>query len=61
MGRLMVALDPIQDALTRGRAEESADRVALLRAVTDWYRVAMPGLLTHDRAEPSVRGATAAS
>ena len=46
MGRLMVALDQIQDALTLGRAEESADRVALLRAVTDWYRVAMPTLLT---------------
>jgi hypothetical protein len=42
MGRLMVALDQIQDALTLGRAEESAGRVALLRAVTDWYRVAMP-------------------
>lgn len=46
MGRLMVALDQIQDVLTPGRAEESGDRVALLRAVTDWYRVDMPLLLT---------------
>ena len=46
MGRLMVALDQIQNALTRARAEESADRVTLLRAVTDWYRAAMPTLLT---------------
>lgn len=46
MGRLMVALDQIQDVLTPGRAEESEDRVALLRAVTDWYRVDMALLLT---------------
>ena len=36
MGRLMVALDQIQIALTPGRAEESVERIALLRAVTDW-------------------------
>ena len=46
MGRLMVALDQIQNALTLGRDEESADQVSLLRAVTDWYRVAMPVRLT---------------
>src|SRR5262249_54085134 len=46
MGRLMVALDQIQNALTLGQAEESTEQVALLRAVTDWYRVAMPALLT---------------
>jgi TPR repeat protein len=42
----MVALDQIQDVLIPGRAEESADRVPLLRAVADWYRVDMPVLLT---------------
>ena len=46
MGRLMVALDQIQNVLTPGRSEESTDQIALLRAVTDWYRVAMPTLLT---------------
>lgn len=45
MGHLMVALDQIQNALIPGRGEASADRVALLRAVTDWYRVAMPAVL----------------
>ena len=46
MGRLMVALDQIRDALIPGDAEESAGRVALLRVVIDWYRLAMPTLLT---------------
>jgi hypothetical protein len=46
MGRLMVALDQIQEALTPGSSEETTDRIALLRAVTDWYRAGMPTLLT---------------
>jgi tetratricopeptide (TPR) repeat protein len=46
MGRLMVALDQIQSLLIPGSSEESADRVTLLRAVTDWYRISMPTLLT---------------
>ncbi len=56
MGRLMVAPDQIQDALISGRAEESADQVALVHAVTDWYRVAMPALLTR----PALRALQAA-
>jgi tetratricopeptide (TPR) repeat protein len=46
MGRLMVSLDQIHQALTPGRGEESNDRIALLRAVTDWRRAAMPTPLT---------------
>jgi tetratricopeptide (TPR) repeat protein len=48
IGRLMVALDQIQNALTPGVDETSSDRVSLLRAITDWWRVDMPGLLTRD-------------
>jgi hypothetical protein len=36
MGRLMVALDQLQNFLTPGRSEESTAQVALLRSVTDW-------------------------
>jgi len=46
MGRLMVALDQVQDALMPAVNEESADRIALLRAVTDWSRLAIPDRLT---------------
>jgi TPR repeat protein len=42
MGRLMVALDQVQDVLVPGIDEESVDRIALLRVVIDWYRLAMP-------------------
>lgn len=45
MGKMMVALDLIKRALTLGKTEDSVDRVALVRAVTDWYRVAMPAIL----------------
>jgi TolA-binding protein len=45
MGRLMVALDQLQDALILGRTEDSTDQVALVRAVTDWYRVSIPAVL----------------
>lgn len=48
MGRLMVALDQIQDVLTPGTDETSSDRISLLRAVTDWWRVGTPSLLTRD-------------
>jgi hypothetical protein len=42
----MVAWEPLREALTRGGSEQSADRVALLRAVTDWHRVYLPRLLS---------------
>jgi hypothetical protein len=48
LGRLMVAWKPLRAALTRGGTEQGIDRVALLRAVTDWYRVHLPGLLNPD-------------
>ena len=48
LGRLMVAWGPLRAALTRGGSEQATDRVALLRAVTDWYRVHMPRLLSRD-------------
>ncbi len=51
MGRLMVALDQIQNALTLGQDEESTGQIALLRAITDWYRVGMPTLLTRQTLE----------
>ncbi|MGI5227510.1 hypothetical protein [Actinoallomurus sp. CA-142502] len=47
MGRLMVAWEQIHDALTPA-GEETTDRVALLHAVTDWYRARLPRLLTTD-------------
>ncbi|MFC4111174.1 tetratricopeptide repeat protein [Nonomuraea zeae] len=46
MGRLMAALDAIRQSLTPGTGEHAADRISLLRVVTDWYRVQMPGRLT---------------
>ena len=48
MGRLMVAWEPIRAALTRGGSEQATDRVALLHAITDWYRVRLPRLLSPD-------------
>jgi TPR repeat protein len=48
LGRVMVAWKPLRAALTRGVNEQATDRVALLRAVTDWYRVHLPRLLTAD-------------
>jgi Tfp pilus assembly protein PilF len=48
LGRLMVIWGPLRAALTLGGSEQAADRVALLRAVTDWYRVHLPRLLTAD-------------
>ncbi|XVQ09357.1 tetratricopeptide repeat protein [Spirillospora sp. CA-255316] len=47
MGRLMVAWDQIRTALTCD-GEDSTDRVALLRAVTDWYRAQLPRPLIGD-------------
>lgn len=48
MGRIMVAWKPLRAALTRGNSEQATDRIALLRAVTDWYRVHIPSLLNTD-------------
>jgi hypothetical protein len=36
LGRLMVSWEPLRAALSPGQGEESADRVALLHAITDW-------------------------
>ncbi|MFI6604158.1 tetratricopeptide repeat protein [Nonomuraea sp. NPDC050536] len=49
MGRLMVAWEEIRRALA-GDGERSTDRIALLRAVTDWYRLHLDSrrLLTRD-------------
>ncbi|MEU8149200.1 hypothetical protein, partial [Nonomuraea sp. NPDC048901] len=46
MGRLMVSLRQLREALTPGSSEQAADRVALVRAATDWYRAQMPEPLT---------------
>ncbi|GIH97712.1 tetratricopeptide repeat protein [Planobispora siamensis] len=46
MGRLMVALDQLRHALTLGTSEQAADRIALLRAATDWQRAQVPARLT---------------
>ncbi|WP_203863683.1 tetratricopeptide repeat protein, partial [Planobispora rosea] len=46
MGRLMVALDQLRHALTLGTGEQAADRIALLRAATDWQRAQVPARLT---------------
>ncbi|WP_326644579.1 tetratricopeptide repeat protein [Nonomuraea fuscirosea] len=46
IGRLMISLDHLRQALTLGRGESDADRVALLHAVTDWQRAQMPPPLT---------------
>jgi hypothetical protein len=46
MGRLMVALDQVQNVLVPESNEESVDRIGLLRVVIDWYRLAMPTPLT---------------
>jgi hypothetical protein len=48
LGRLMVAWEPLRAALARGGTEQATDHVALLRAVTDWYRAHLPRLLSHD-------------
>jgi hypothetical protein len=48
LGRLMVACEPLRAALTRGGSEQGADRVALLHATTDWYRVRAPRPLSED-------------
>ena len=48
LGRVMVAWEPLRAALARGASEHATDRVALLHAVTDWYRVHAPRLLGHD-------------
>ncbi|MFG3441138.1 tetratricopeptide repeat protein [Nonomuraea sp. NPDC047897] len=46
MGRLMISLKQLREALTPGSSDQAADRVALLRAATDWYRAQMPERLT---------------
>ena len=46
MGRVMVSWEPLRAALRRGGSEQDTDRVALLRAVTDWYRAGIPRLLS---------------
>ncbi|GIH78299.1 hypothetical protein [Planobispora longispora] len=46
MGRLMVALDQLRHALTPGTSEQAADRIALLRAATDWQRAQVSARLT---------------
>ena len=48
LGRLMVAWEPVRAALIRGGSEPGTDRVALLHAVTDWYRARLPRLLSYD-------------
>ena len=48
LGRLMVVWEPLHAALSRGDSEQATDRVALLHAVTDWYRVYLPRLLSPD-------------
>ena len=55
LGRLMVAWEPLRAALTRGRSEQATDRVALLHAVTDWYRLQLPRLLNRDILERMYR------
>ena len=47
LGRLMVAWEPLRAALARGGSEQATNQVALLRAVTDWYRAHLPRLLSH--------------
>ncbi|MET9243860.1 tetratricopeptide repeat protein [Nonomuraea sp. NPDC003709] len=46
MGRLMVSLKQLRNALTTGDSEQATDRVALLRAATDWHRAQIPERLT---------------
>ncbi|WP_433358596.1 tetratricopeptide repeat protein [Streptosporangium sp. CA-115845] len=46
MGHLMIALETLRHTLTPTSGEQAADRVALLRAVTDWQRAQMPAQLT---------------
>ena len=48
LGRLMITWEPLRQALTLGGSEQGTDRVALLRAVTDWYRAHLPRLLSDD-------------
>ena len=45
LGKMIVAPDLIKQALSLGKTEDSVDRVALVRAVTDWDRVTMPTAL----------------
>ncbi|MEU5876467.1 tetratricopeptide repeat protein [Spirillospora sp. NPDC047279] len=47
MGRLMTTWEQIRAALTE-TGEDATERLALVRAVTDWYRVAVPRLLNRD-------------
>lgn len=56
IGQVMVAWEPLRAALTRGGSEQSADRVALLRAVTDWHRMHLPRLLSGDVLAPLYPG-----
>ncbi|MEU4339090.1 tetratricopeptide/SEL1-like repeat protein [Micromonospora lupini] len=44
LGRLLVALDTISEAL-RTDSDDSTYRQALIRVVTDWQRIGMPGRL----------------
>jgi tetratricopeptide (TPR) repeat protein len=44
MGRLMVTWEQIREALTEPH-EDSTHRLALVHAVTDWYRISVPRLL----------------
>jgi tetratricopeptide (TPR) repeat protein len=48
LGRLMVVWDTVRDAVTSGTGEHATDRIALLRAVTDWHRARLPRLLTDE-------------
>ena len=48
LGMLMVAWEPVRDALAFSGSGPGTDRVALLHAVTDWYRARLPRLLTCD-------------
>lgn len=55
IGRVMVAWEPLRAPLTRGGSEQSADRGALLRAVTDWHRVHLPRLFSGEVLAPLYR------
>ncbi|GGO72598.1 hypothetical protein GCM10012289_40970 [Nonomuraea cavernae] len=56
IGRLMISLDKVRQALALGTAEQAADRVAVLRAATDWYRAQMPARLTKKALQQLWRG-----
>ncbi|OLF10614.1 hypothetical protein BLA60_15685 [Actinophytocola xinjiangensis] len=62
LGRLLVTLDEL-DQLLRPTGEDGVDRVALLRAVTDWHRAGVPTRLRrrdladlHDRYRREIAG-----